>query len=138
MHILLVLALASLVQSFIGWLLWGSARNSNKVSFISILFVEYVLALAFFLAILFFGPWGLLFFSKPEMALSPMIILSLAGLLVITLKGVALWFAARGSQKGWFIIFLFVNLYILEIIYLIWFRPKTSDTVSGASQKWEK
>ncbi len=43
----------------------------------------------------------------------------------IVLKGFALWYAARGSQKGWFIALLIVNtLGILEIIYLIWFRPK--------------
>ena len=45
----------------------------------------------------------------------------------IVLKGFALWHAARGSQKWWFIILLIVNtLGILEIIYLIWFRPGTS------------
>ena len=43
----------------------------------------------------------------------------------IVLKGFALWYAARGAQKGWFIPLLIVNtLGILEIIYLIWFRPK--------------
>ncbi|MDP2655067.1 MAG: DUF5652 family protein [bacterium] len=44
----------------------------------------------------------------------------------IILKGYALWHAARGSQKGWFIALLVINtLGILEIIYLIWFRPKS-------------
>ena len=43
----------------------------------------------------------------------------------IILKGFALWHAARGSQKWWFIVLLIVNtLGILEIVYLIWFRPK--------------
>lgn len=43
----------------------------------------------------------------------------------IVLKGFALWYAARGNQKGWFIALLIINtLGILEIVYLIWFRPK--------------
>ena len=43
----------------------------------------------------------------------------------IVLKGYALWAAARGGQKRWFIVILVVNtLGILEIVYLIWFRPK--------------
>lgn len=47
----------------------------------------------------------------------------------IILKGFALWHAARGSQKWWFIILLIVNtLGILEIIYLIWFRRDKSRT----------
>ena len=42
----------------------------------------------------------------------------------IVLKGFALWHAARNSQKWWFIALLVVNtLGLLEIIYLIWFRP---------------
>jgi len=45
----------------------------------------------------------------------------------IILKGYSLWYAARGSQKWWFIVLLVVNtLGILEIIYLIWFRPKSA------------
>ncbi len=44
----------------------------------------------------------------------------------IVLKGFALWCAARNSQKWWFIVLLVINtLGILEIIYLIWFRPKS-------------
>ena len=50
----------------------------------------------------------------------------------IVLKGYSLWYAARGGQKKWFIALLVINtLGILEIIYLIWFRPKSpspSDT----------
>lgn len=43
----------------------------------------------------------------------------------LILKGFALWYAARGGQKGWFIAILVLNtLGILEIVYLIWFRPK--------------
>ncbi len=44
----------------------------------------------------------------------------------IILKGYALWSAARGSQKGWFIALLVINTVgILEIVYLIWFRART-------------
>lgn len=45
----------------------------------------------------------------------------------IVLKGYSLWTAARGSQKKWFIALLVVNTFgILEIVYLIWFRPKSA------------
>lgn len=54
-------------------------------------------------------------------------IVLVAVLWTIVLKGYALWFAARASQKWWFIALLVINtLGILEIIYLIWFRTKTS------------
>lgn len=42
------------------------------------------------------------------------------------LKGFALWHAARNSQKEWFIALLILNtLGIVEIIYLVWFRPSS-------------
>ncbi|MDP1707086.1 MAG: DUF5652 family protein [bacterium] len=48
----------------------------------------------------------------------------------IVLKGYALWIAARGGQKKWFIAILIINtLGILEIIYLIWFRPKNVGNI---------
>lgn len=51
--------------------------------------------------------------------------LLLAALWTVVLKGFSLWYAARGSQKWWFIAILVINtLGILEIVYLIWFRPK--------------
>ncbi|MHB8660994.1 MAG: DUF5652 family protein [Minisyncoccota bacterium] len=51
----------------------------------------------------------------------------------IVLKGFALWHAARGSQKWWFIALLVINTFgILEIIYLVWFRPM-SRLNDGAS-----
>lgn len=54
---------------------------------------------------------------------APLIIMAV--LWTITLKGFALWYAARGSQKWWFIVLLVFNtLGILEIVYLIWFQPK--------------
>ena len=46
------------------------------------------------------------------------------------LKGFALWHAARNNQRNWFITLLVANtLGILEIVYLIWFRPSSSATV---------
>lgn len=40
--------------------------------------------------------------------------------LEITLKGMALWRAARNQSKGWFIVFLFINtIGILPLIYLL-------------------
>jgi hypothetical protein len=40
-------------------------------------------------------------------------------------KGLALWNAAKNSQKDWFILLLIVNtLGILEIIYLFYFAKK--------------
>jgi len=45
----------------------------------------------------------------------------------VALKGYSLWHAARAGQKGWFIALLVINtLGILEIVYLIWFRPDSS------------
>jgi hypothetical protein len=46
----------------------------------------------------------------------------------LILKGISLWYAARGGQKWWFIALLIVNTFgILEIIYLIWFRPQSFE-----------
>lgn len=56
-----------------------------------------------------------------------------AVLWTVVLKGFALWFSARASQKWWFIALLVVNtLGILEIIYLIWFRPKPNEPAATA------
>jgi len=42
-------------------------------------------------------------------------------------KGYALWRAARGSRKGWFIALLLLNtLAILEIVYIFFFDKKKS------------
>ena len=44
------------------------------------------------------------------------------------LSGIDEWYAARGGQKYWFVAILIVNtLGILEIIYLIWFRPRSFE-----------
>lgn len=46
-------------------------------------------------------------------------ILSLIMLLIIPIKGYALWISARKGQKWWFIALLVVNsLAILELVYL--------------------
>ena len=43
---------------------------------------------------------------------------------VLVLKGLALWYAARAGQKWWFVALLVINtLGILEIVYLLFFRP---------------
>lgn len=61
------------------------------------------------------------------LALMPLLLVVV--LWTIAIKGYALWHAARGNQKWWFIALLVVNtLGILEIIYLIWFRPGTSNS----------
>ncbi|OYV62928.1 MAG: hypothetical protein B7X03_03765 [Parcubacteria group bacterium 21-58-10] len=57
----------------------------------------------------------------------------------IVLKGYALWYAARGSQKWWFIALLVINTVgILEIVYLIWFRPTSSHAHTPAHHSSEQ
>ena len=71
-------------------------------------------------------------------ALIPLIVV--LALWTVILKGYALWSAARNTQKWWFIVLLVVNtLGIREIIYLIWYRPKsgikeTAPAVSSSPQ----
>lgn len=49
----------------------------------------------------------------------------------IILKGLALWRAARNSQKGWFVALLVINILgLLEIIYLLGFS-KPQPTSAG-------
>jgi methionyl-tRNA synthetase len=72
----------------------------------------------------FYSPFTLGFMS----IFAPLILVVV--LWTIVLKGYALWYAARASQKWWFIVLLVVNtLGILEIVYLIWFRPKSNTSV---------
>lgn len=53
-----------------------------------------------------------------------------AALWTVVLKGFALWYSARANQKWWFLALLVINtLGILEIVYLIWFRPKKEDVM---------
>jgi methionyl-tRNA synthetase len=52
----------------------------------------------------------------------------------IIIKGYALWHAARNSQKWWFIALLVINTVgILEIIYLVWFRPSSHTSTPAVS-----
>jgi hypothetical protein len=65
--------------------------------------------------------------------------------ILITLKGYALWHAARRSEKGWFIALLILNtLGILELLYLYFIvgkwheyypgnRPKTPPTTTPSA-----
>ncbi len=56
--------------------------------------------------------------------------LIIVALFVLVLKVFAVWYSARAGQKKWFVALLVLNTAgILEIIYLIWFRPKTSESV---------
>ena len=60
--------------------------------------------------------------------------LLLAALWTLVIKGYALWQAAQNKQKWWFIALLFINtLGILEIIYLIWFRPTSPHAPPAVS-----
>jgi len=77
-----------------------------------------------------YSPFG------PELIAALLPVILLLVLWTVVIKGFALWHAARGGQVAWFVALLVVNtLGILEIIYLIWFRPMNSDTVSSASPK---
>ena len=76
-----------------------------------------------------FGPVGSI------VGVAAILTVALAAIAVtVVLKGFALWHAARNNQRNWFIALLIINaLGILEIIYLIWFRPKT-PVVSSSPQ----
>jgi len=44
----------------------------------------------------------------------------------IAVKGLALWYSARASQKAWFVALLIVNTVgILELVYIAFFRKKS-------------
>ena len=58
----------------------------------------------------------------------PPAVLVIAVIWTLALKAFALWYAARGGQKTWFVALLLVNtLGILEIAYLLWFRPQSFE-----------
>lgn len=51
------------------------------------------------------------------------ILVALIILWTLTLKGFALWHAARNHQRAWFVALLVINTFgVLELIYLVWFR----------------
>lgn len=72
----------------------------------------------------FYGPMSSPFAFGFMSALFPLFIILM--LWTIIVKGFALWHAARHEQKEWFIALLVINtLGILDIIYLVWFRPSS-------------
>jgi Na+/H+-translocating membrane pyrophosphatase len=53
----------------------------------------------------------------------------------VILKGFSLWHAARAAQKWWFIVLLIINTFgIVEIIYLLFFRPHTPAQVDSSQE----
>ena len=69
----------------------------------------------------------------PEFVLVLLPLIALVVLWSIAIKGFALWHAARNNQMWWFIAILVINTAgILEIVYLIWFRPKSDITSAPA------
>ena len=72
----------------------------------------------------------------PELLLAFIPLVIAVVLWTVVLKGFALWHAARGSQKGWFIALLIVNtLGLLELVYLIWFRPIRNSQATAIDRK---
>ena len=60
-------------------------------------------------------------------------LMAVIALVALALKAFSLWYAARAGQKVWFVaLFLFNTFGILEVIYLLWFRPK-NPAVSESS-----
>lgn len=89
----------------------------------------------------FYSPYATGFTSPftTGFMLALMPLLFLVAIWTIIIKGYALWHAARNGQKWWFIALLIINtLGILEIIYLVWFRPTSSHAsapeVSSSTQ----
>jgi hypothetical protein len=80
----------------------------------------------------YFAPLYSPFAPALMLALLPLFVIALVWTVII--KGYALWYAARGNQVWWFVALLVVNtLGILEIIYLLWFRPGASFTLRSGS-----
>jgi len=74
-------------------------------------------------------------FFGPALGLVFVPIIILVVLWTIVLKGFALWFSARAGQRNWFIALLILNtLGILELVYLIWFRPKKETSPMAAPE----
>jgi len=77
---------------------------------------------------LLYGPFA------PSLFLAFVPVILFVILWTVTLKGYALWHAARNSQKEWFIALLIINTFgILELVYLIWFRPDSSASSISSS-----
>lgn len=74
-----------------------------------------------------YSPFG------PELGIALIPLIVALALWTVIIKGFALWHAARGGQRNWFIAVLVLNtLGILEVVYLIWFRKKASAHHSSA------
>jgi D-alanyl-lipoteichoic acid acyltransferase DltB (MBOAT superfamily) len=77
------------------------------------------------------------FYSFPPHLVTPtfltgLLFLGIIAVWSLVLKVLAVWYSARAGQKGWFVVLLIVNtLGILELIYFIWFRPKTTDSIES-------
>ncbi|MFA6414716.1 MAG: DUF5652 family protein [Candidatus Paceibacterota bacterium] len=70
----------------------------------------------------------------PELMLALIPIIAAVAIWTVIIKGYALWHAARNSQKGWFIALLVINtLGILEVIYLVWYRPTSKTSTPAVS-----
>lgn len=79
-------------------------------------------------------------FSSPEFRqMLPFLPLIVAFfVIVLILKGYALWYSAQADQKWWFIALLVINtLGILEIIYLIFFKIKIDRVATSTSASSE-
>ena len=82
----------------------------------------------------------------PEIAAAFIPLIVILAFWTIVIKGYALWNAARGGQKWWFIALLVINTVgLLEIVYLVWFRSdktkarhKMHHTPAHSSQAPEK
>ncbi len=82
----------------------------------------------------FTDPTG--FFNSPEVLRS--MVIWLPSLIIWSLfwKGYALWRAARNSQKGWFVILLFLNTVgIFEILYLALFQRNKNRQQAVVTKK---
>lgn len=45
-------------------------------------------------------------------------------------RGIALWYAARYNQKGWYVcVLIFNTVGILPIVYLLWFKPQWKENI---------
>lgn len=70
-----------------------------------------------------------------ELSGAMLALLLLASAWTLVWKGIGLWHAGRGSQKGWFVVMLIFNtLGLLPIIYLVWFR-KTGAVKKAVKKK---
>jgi len=72
-------------------------------------------------------------YQRPAWALSGLLVAVVWSLIW---KGYALWYSSQNKQKGWFIALLIVNtLGLLEILYLIWFRPQPLGMTVSVEKK---